>query len=800
MHSNYETRLQLMDAIKEGNLIKIRNLVGFNIGLLVEPLNTHEFTALHFAAKLNQVGVMDYILEELATASGKTKAEILNSYPNNRGITPIHSAAVGGSIDALSYIIENGGAINAPDKDGRTPLHCAIKGKNGRVVELLLNHGANLLAVNHNGMRPDQLRNKVEVNVLRKKIQRLYSAIRSGDLKVVREYSEQNIRWLLLPLDGYGNKALHVAAGSNQVEVLKFILEKIDEASANTKTQILNISRAHITNARPLHNAVAAGSLEAAIYLLEQGADIEATVFRQYTSLHLAVFNQHDKLTNLLVTHNANLLARDSFNKTPDQIIPTKKKNKRIPNVNFLKVQKERLISAINRGDFRTVKQYAEQNTYWLKLPLKKNQVAMHMAAKSNKIEILKYIVNSECQYDREGMSPTLTKLDGYGLSPMHYLALMGKKAEYNEMSNFIKRKKGVGYDTFETSKKEAIERLCKSKFSLLVSVLPAAPHLLQHFKIDKYFAKRIENCDQLILFIKTKPKLGDFLLSKNRIKKLIIRETKKNPDTLAKIIATLPMGALRNQERAIRKIICKARYTKRDRVTSRVSSGLSFLAKIIRSRKLSKKAMEYRKKVEAINKHYITTFIRETFKSPSQYKLKNGEIMLLGLFHQPQDNNGAAQYFRSVDQNDPINYIHAQHQLAAMNIAKFSDAYSEDNNSRFADVYKNEAVKACENIVDTADDYLKTHPNNVRVKEFRDAAKSISPDLSIPKNAPLNPTATVTILVKSPEPKKKSRPESIKLSKSKNTLWARKPLKTLPVEKDANPSLLKSHLVAQSV
>ena len=95
------------------------------VSLLLEAgaklsLKSWHGTPLHYAAddKWNSYddGVLELFLEKGANPNLK----------NSNGETPLHSAASGGRIDNLHFLIEAGGKLDSVDKKGRTVLHSAV--------------------------------------------------------------------------------------------------------------------------------------------------------------------------------------------------------------------------------------------------------------------------------------------------------------------------------------------------------------------------------------------------------------------------------------------------------------------------------------------------------------------------------------------------------------------------------------------------------------------------------------------------------------------------------------------------
>ena len=64
------------------------------------------------------------------------------------------AAALAGSLDALEYLLKNGGDVNATSRDHNTPLHSAAFLGHYKAVKLLLDKHASINARNRNGETP----------------------------------------------------------------------------------------------------------------------------------------------------------------------------------------------------------------------------------------------------------------------------------------------------------------------------------------------------------------------------------------------------------------------------------------------------------------------------------------------------------------------------------------------------------------------------------------------------------------------------------------------------------------------
>lgn len=95
------------------------------------------------------------LLEPLKTSEEKLKCV---TYNGNRHLeSPIHHAAVVGSISIIELLLANGEQINIQNKRGNTPLHLACMKGRSQVVDYLLSRGANPNLTNRKGFTPMQV-------------------------------------------------------------------------------------------------------------------------------------------------------------------------------------------------------------------------------------------------------------------------------------------------------------------------------------------------------------------------------------------------------------------------------------------------------------------------------------------------------------------------------------------------------------------------------------------------------------------------------------------------------------------
>lgn len=75
---------------------------------------------------------------------------------DNFGVTPIHEASSHGSVETLSFLLQDQNLSDIVDNEGNTPLHYAVFGKNFKTIKFLLEKGGDslLTKANNKGFYP----------------------------------------------------------------------------------------------------------------------------------------------------------------------------------------------------------------------------------------------------------------------------------------------------------------------------------------------------------------------------------------------------------------------------------------------------------------------------------------------------------------------------------------------------------------------------------------------------------------------------------------------------------------------
>jgi len=256
----------------------------FSSSLVQDALNAADSTgdrAVHKAAAAGDASSL-----ELLAAAG---AE-LQHCTRTLGENLLHLAASSGVAECVRVALRLLGAsvekraqiVNSRDLALRTPLHRAL---GADACALLLEAGADSSLVDH-----DQ-----------RSVLHCAAALSSGD----------HVRLLLARLDpesallaraASGRIPLHFAAAHGNCETLLALLRAADQTeSSPSPLRSKQLAAQDLKKRTALHTAAAAGHVQAALLLVESGADPALPDVDGCTALHLAVANQEEEVTAALL-------------------------------------------------------------------------------------------------------------------------------------------------------------------------------------------------------------------------------------------------------------------------------------------------------------------------------------------------------------------------------------------------------------------------------------------------------------------------------------------------------------------
>jgi Ankyrin repeats (3 copies) len=152
-YSDWRPEKPMEQAITENNIQEIQRLIQ-NHPWQVNVTGLHGYTPLHFACTPSINNEIVLLLLESGANS--------NALSTDKG-TPIHQAALAGSVVKLEYLIQYGANLDIQDYRRKTPLHWAIDSNSLPTVTFLVEHSADRTICDENGKTPLELsRNKSE--------------------------------------------------------------------------------------------------------------------------------------------------------------------------------------------------------------------------------------------------------------------------------------------------------------------------------------------------------------------------------------------------------------------------------------------------------------------------------------------------------------------------------------------------------------------------------------------------------------------------------------------------------------
>jgi ankyrin repeat protein len=200
------------------------------------PENRHEkFTLLHRATYCGQA--------EVVRLNFNRSADINFGDANKN--TALHKAAEKGSLGIMKILLDNGISVNLTNTNNSTPLHFSAEFSHLEAPKFLVERGAAINKTNKYGYTP------------------LMLAAYCGKLEIFCYLTEICAD---INIGNANNTALHIAAESGSVNIMKLLLDKGISVNLTNKN-----------DSTPLHFSVQFSHLEAPKFSVERGAAINET-------------------------------------------------------------------------------------------------------------------------------------------------------------------------------------------------------------------------------------------------------------------------------------------------------------------------------------------------------------------------------------------------------------------------------------------------------------------------------------------------------------------------------------------
>ncbi|XP_074549498.1 protein phosphatase 1 regulatory subunit 12C isoform X2 [Halichoeres trimaculatus] len=241
-----------------------------------------EFLAACASGDTDEAQVMLQEARETKLRNREDAADIINC-SNADGITALHQACIDGSMEIVSFLLDNGANVNQVDSEGWTPLHVAASCGYPDIAEFLLQKGASLSAVNCDGDVPlDIVLDETTESLLQD-----YTLKQGVDLEAAKRREEEQI----------------------MTDARTWLNEGLPSDIRHPKT-----------GATPLHVAAAKGYIEALKILCQCGLDVSAVDFDGWTPLHAAAHWGQGDACRVLAEQLCNMEARSNAGQTPFDI------------------------------------------------------------------------------------------------------------------------------------------------------------------------------------------------------------------------------------------------------------------------------------------------------------------------------------------------------------------------------------------------------------------------------------------------------------------------------------------------
>uniref|UniRef100_UPI003AAFA34C caskin-2-like isoform X2 n=1 Tax=Centroberyx gerrardi TaxID=166262 RepID=UPI003AAFA34C len=257
----------LLQAVKSGDLTSTQKLLaklkanrnkllGSTKKLNVNYQDTDGFSALHHAALTGTTELLSALLEAQATVDIK----------DSNGMRPLHYAAWQGKADSVLMLLRSGASVNGVSQDGHIPLHLAAQYGHYEVSEMLLQHQSNPCLVNKAKKTPLDL------------------ACEFGRVKVAQLLLSSNMVVALLEgerkeqTDSAFTTPLHLAARNGHKDIIRLLLKAGIDINKTTKA------------GTALHEASLYGKTEVVRLLLDAGVDVN--IRNTYNQTALDIVNQ----------------------------------------------------------------------------------------------------------------------------------------------------------------------------------------------------------------------------------------------------------------------------------------------------------------------------------------------------------------------------------------------------------------------------------------------------------------------------------------------------------------------------
>jgi len=265
----------LHEAVAKGDLSAVEKFI--ESGIPVDVRDNKGMTPLHIAAMERQKEIFEYLLTKGADISAE----------NKRKETPLYFAIVNDSKEIAERLIALGAKVDRVSQFGETALHCAAKNGSLQVAELLCEKCPQL--VNATGSLEQTP---------------IFPAAKTGQDRIVALLLERGAD--VKRRDSYGSTPLHAAAEGKNAKVVELLIAASADINAHNRRDFT-----------PLHFAAQYDFSEMVLKLLDKGANFHVTNRDGDSPVHIAVRKKAVKTFQILFDKGANVTSPDNNGNTP---------------------------------------------------------------------------------------------------------------------------------------------------------------------------------------------------------------------------------------------------------------------------------------------------------------------------------------------------------------------------------------------------------------------------------------------------------------------------------------------------
>jgi len=294
----------IFDAIKNADLAKVKQLAEKDASLVNQKDNAGN-TPLHNAAIVGSVAITEFLLTKGADINAANT--ILN--------TPLHEALSYGKDDLAKMLIMKGADIRRQGSKGTYPLHIAVQKSQKSTVELLIEKGAdleskqiaqatplNLLTVmsDDSEMAKLLIEKGADINSRnRNGSTPLNNAAQFGAIKILNLLLDNNAEFDTL--NNGTTRMLRTAAAIGSPRLFKYVLEKKEDELLKNDEE----------NKILMRQALNGGSLEILELLKSKNVPVDMSPdYKGWTALHYAVARNNRGMIEFILKNGADLNKR----------------------------------------------------------------------------------------------------------------------------------------------------------------------------------------------------------------------------------------------------------------------------------------------------------------------------------------------------------------------------------------------------------------------------------------------------------------------------------------------------------